>query len=99
MPLVSLWFPFQIMGDIWRAGLPDPERAKTAWLPALWWTCWLIGGVGMKAPAPDLSAQIAPASLVVLAVAAVTLLAIIRKVSNGPVGSPLPAQRVEAAHE
>ena len=38
--------PFQIMGDIWRAGLPDRRRRKTAWLAALWWTCWLLSGVG-----------------------------------------------------
>src|SRR5690242_21013901 len=22
VPIVNIWFPFQIMGDIWRAGLP-----------------------------------------------------------------------------
>jgi uncharacterized protein DUF4328 len=39
VPIVSLWFPFQLMGDIWRAGLPAERRGRTAWLPALWWTC------------------------------------------------------------
>src|SRR6266446_5906774 len=45
VPVVSLWFPFQIMGDIWRAGLPVAQRRRTAWLTALWWTTWLLGGV------------------------------------------------------
>ena len=25
IPIVNIWFPFQIMGDIWRAGLPAPS--------------------------------------------------------------------------
>jgi Domain of unknown function (DUF4328) len=44
VPIVSLWIPFQIMGDIWRAGLPAAQWRKTAWLPVLWWTCWLVSG-------------------------------------------------------
>jgi hypothetical protein len=36
LPVVSLWIPFQIMGDIWRAGLPARKRRNVAWLPALW---------------------------------------------------------------
>jgi len=47
VPIVNLWFPFQIMGDIWRAGLPAELRGETAWLPALWWTCWLLSGLGI----------------------------------------------------
>ena len=25
-PVANLWIPFQIMADIWRAGLPEPAR-------------------------------------------------------------------------
>jgi hypothetical protein len=32
VPIVNLWFPFQIMGDIWRAGLPAWQRRETALL-------------------------------------------------------------------
>jgi hypothetical protein len=28
LPVVSLWIPFQIMGDIWRAGIPARKRRK-----------------------------------------------------------------------
>jgi Domain of unknown function (DUF4328) len=35
VPIVNLWIPFQLMGDIWRAGLPADRRAKTARLPVL----------------------------------------------------------------
>jgi len=90
VPVVGLWFPFQIMGDIWRAGLPTEQRHKTAWLPALWWTTWLFGGFGQRHPWPQLSADTPAASLSLLAASAVTLIAIIRIVSSGPVGSPQP---------
>jgi hypothetical protein len=98
VPIVNLWFPFQIMGDIWRAGLPAEQRGETAWLPALWWTCWLLSGLGIfgagvravnSGSVPHITADTNPASLCFLAVAGVMLIAIVRTVSDGPVGSPL----------
>ena len=96
VPIVNLWFPFQIMGDIWRAGLPAEQRADTAWLPALWWTCWLLSGLGIFGAGVMANAKFVPhiasntntASLCFLAVAGALLIAIIRAVSDGPVGSP-----------
>ena len=96
VPIVNIWFPFQIMGDIWRAGLPAPQRRKTAWLPAVWWTCWLLSGTSFGAramspnsgPVPHISANTQAASLCFLAIAGVVLIAIIRTVSSGPIGSP-----------
>jgi hypothetical protein len=97
VPIVSLWIPFQIMGDIWRAGLPEQQRRKTAWLPALWWICWLLSGLSFGAekmsatsdPAPHIAANTNSASLAFLALAGAMLIAIIQIVSDGPVGSPL----------
>jgi hypothetical protein len=89
-PAASLWIPFQVMGDIWRAGLPAGQRRKTAWLPALWWASWLLAGFGQRQPWPHLSADTGTASLWLLAVSGAILIAIIRVVSNGPVGSPHP---------
>lgn len=98
VPIVNLWFPFQIMGDIWRAGLPAEQRRETAWLPALWWTCWLLSGLGIygagsmsvnSGSVPHITADPNAASLCFLAVAGALLIAIIRTVSDGPVGSPL----------
>jgi hypothetical protein len=98
VPIVNLWFPFQIMGDIWRAGLPAELRGETAWLPALWWTCWLLSGLGIygvgemsvkSGSVPHIAAGTNGASLCFLAVAGAMLIAIIRTVSDGPVGSPL----------
>ena len=98
IPVVNLWFPFQIMGDIWRAGLPAELRGETAWLPALWWTCWLLSGLGIfgartmlvnSGSVPHIAADTNAASLCFLAVAGALLIAIIRAVSDGPVGSPL----------
>ena len=96
VPIVNLWFPFQIMGDIWRAGLPTQRRRKTAWLPALWWTCWLLSGVSVGARAmpansgavPHIAAATQSASLCFLAIAGAMLIPIIRTVSSGPIGSP-----------
>ena len=99
VPFANLWFPFQIMSDIWRAGLPAEQRRETAWLPALWWTCWLLSGLGIfgagvmavnSGSAPHILADTNTGSLCFLAVAGALLIAIIRTVSDGPVGSPLP---------
>jgi len=94
VPIVNLWFPFQLMGDMWRAGLPAERRGRTAWLPAIWWTCWLLSGVsfGMGKSAvpkttPHLAADTLSSSLCALALAGVALIAIILRVSGGPVGS------------
>jgi Domain of unknown function (DUF4328) len=98
VPIVNIWFPFQIMGDIWRAGLPAEQRGETAWLPALWWTSWLLSGLGIfgagvmavnSGLVPHIAADTNSASLCFLAVAGALLIAIIRTVSDGPVGSPL----------
>jgi len=96
IPLVNLWFPFQIMGDIWRAGLRERQRKHGAPLPALWWTCWLASGVtvGMpgdsanSGPSPHLVADTWPWSLVILGITGALLIEIVRRVSIGPVGSP-----------
>jgi hypothetical protein len=37
VPVVNFWFPFQIMVDIWRAGLPEQARTSIAILPGIWW--------------------------------------------------------------
>jgi hypothetical protein len=41
VPVINLWFPFQIMADIWRAGLPAEARANRLILPGIWWACFL----------------------------------------------------------
>jgi Domain of unknown function (DUF4328) len=42
VPVIWFWFPYQIMADIWRAGLPASQRSRPAWLPIGWWGCWLL---------------------------------------------------------
>lgn len=97
VPIVNLWFPFQIMGDIWRAGLPPQQRHKVAWLPALWWTFWLLSGLSIgtrTTSANSLGVHVATdtstVGLCFLAIAGAMLIPIIGIVSYGPVGSPLP---------
>ena len=36
VPVISLWFPFQNISDLWRAA----GRSRP-WWQSLWWLCWL----------------------------------------------------------
>jgi len=95
VPIVSLWIPFQVLGDIWRAGLPADQRKRFAGLPALWWTTWLLSGVTVSARGsepripglPFVAPQTWTLSLFMLAISGIALIEIIWKVSNGPVGT------------
>jgi len=42
-----LWFPYQIMADIWRAGRRPDQRqgAASAALPGVWWALWILAWV------------------------------------------------------
>jgi hypothetical protein len=101
-PPVLLWFPYQIMADIWRAGQPagPRDRPSSAVLPGLWWACWTLAWVTSfqhttRTTASGTSSRYAlnfggtPPSAVFAAAAAIMLIVIIRKVSTGPVGHPL----------
>jgi hypothetical protein len=41
VPVLNLWVPFEIMDDIWRAGLSAQARANRSVLPGIWWGCLL----------------------------------------------------------
>jgi Domain of unknown function (DUF4328) len=47
LPPVFLWFPYQIMADIWRAGMPPDRRtgAANAALPRFWWALWILAWI------------------------------------------------------
>jgi len=90
VPVVNLWIPFQIMVDIWRAGLPEQARTNIAILPGIWWTSllaffWVVfltGPRGPPHPAWYVSAAIYGTG--VLAVIMTALL--VQMVSGGPIG-------------
>ncbi len=95
IPIANLWIPFQVMGDIWRAGLLPPERrSKIAWLPALWWTSWLLteplSPISINTPSSRPTSGLPLPrnwlSLSLLAITGMALIAIIQIVSSGPVG-------------
>ena len=51
VPVVNLWFPYQVVADIHRASDPDldpwdavPRRPTPRWL-LLWWLPWLVASV------------------------------------------------------
>jgi len=99
VPVVWLWFPYQIMADIWRANLPAERRANAARLPGFWWGCWIAGDIfGAIALA---SARAAPGLHTITyvlaglsaAAAAILLIVIVRVITRGPVGrEPAAAQ-------
>ncbi|WP_062356669.1 DUF4328 domain-containing protein [Herbidospora yilanensis] len=40
VPIVSFWFPKQILDDIWRASSPEGRRPGV--LMMIWWILWLV---------------------------------------------------------
>jgi Domain of unknown function (DUF4328) len=99
VPVINLFFPFQIMAGIWRANLPAEQRAKTTWLLGSWWGCWIAGGVSSSVAvisagaAPGLTRIGLAVSHLLTAAAAILLIVIARAISRGPVGrEPVTAQ-------
>jgi hypothetical protein len=86
-PVVNFWFPFRIMVDIWRAGLPEQARTNIALLPGIWWASLL--GVFYV-----LSSHVStrPVHLVSIPIygtgvlAVITTALLVQKVSSGPIG-------------
>ncbi len=94
IPIGNLWIPFQLTGDIWRAGLPPARRTRTAWLPVLWWISRLLltaqlglNEAGTRTGHSWHFPQNWP-GFCLFGIAALTLLVIVEIVSNGPVGEP-----------
>jgi len=97
VPLGNLWIPFQIMRDIWRTGLATDNRSRSVRLLALWWASYLLvkpvslAFPGEPSPWVWYGVLLVPdnwLSLTFFAIAGILLIAIIRTVSSGPVGSP-----------
>lgn len=89
-PVVNFWFPFLIMVDIWRAGLPEQARTKIPILPGMWWASWLaffyllVSDVPTAPPHPAWHVSMPLYGTWVLAAIMTALL--VHKVSSGPVG-------------
>ena len=89
VPVVNFYFPFQVMADIWRAGLPEQARANRAILPGIWWAS-LLAFICLLPYAPAGHAKLVwyvsmPFyGIGVLAVIMTVLL--VQKVSSGPIG-------------
>jgi len=98
VPIGNLWIPFQIMRDIWRAGLAPENRTRTTSLLAWWWASYLLVKPislafqdGRSQRAALYGVLLVPdnwLSLTLFAIAGILLIAIIGTVSNGRVGSP-----------
>ncbi len=90
VPVVNFWFPFWIMVDIWRAGLPEQARTKIAILPGTWWASvlaffyLLLSDVPTGPPHPAWHVSMPLYGTWVLAAIMTALL--VQKVSSGPVG-------------
>jgi hypothetical protein len=90
VPVVNLWLPFQIMADIWRAGLPPEERANRAILPGIWWACLSVGSLlpYVTARSANLAwhADIPIFGKITGVLAAIMTALLVQKVSYGPLG-------------
>src|SRR5262249_17831685 len=98
-----LWFPYQIMADIWRANLPAQRRNRPAVLPGFWWGCWLIGEGffgGIAGASTGAARVVFGLAALVAAAAAILLIVIVRTITQGPVGrepaSALPGPGLQA---
>jgi uncharacterized Tic20 family protein len=89
-PVVNFWFPFQIMVDIWRAGLPEQARANRAILPGIWWTSLLAFFCLLSLHVPTGSAHLVWYTGVPVygtgVLAAIMTALLVQQVSSGPVG-------------
>jgi hypothetical protein len=99
IPVANLWFPYQVMADIWRANLPAERRANRARLPGFWWGCWIAGDIfalialASARTAPGLHSVAYILVALSVAAAAILLIVIVRAITRGPVGrGPAAAQ-------
>jgi hypothetical protein len=42
VPVIFLWFPFQIADDAWRASQPVGRPPRSRGIVISWWSCWLL---------------------------------------------------------
>jgi len=90
VPVVCFWFPFRIMADIWRAGLPEQARTNIAILPGIWWASLLaffcllfsVGPPGPTHPAWYVRMLIYGTGVL----AAIMTALLVQEVSSGPIG-------------
>ena len=89
IPLVNFWFPFQIMADIWRAGLPAEARGKRAILPGIWWASLVAFVCLWSALGPVIHLWYVGIPVRIDGVLTAILTALlVRTVSTGPLGQP-----------
>jgi len=88
VPVVNFYFPYQIMADIWRAGLPDEERENPATLPGIWWASllafFLLSALAAD-PANRNSYLVVPVKITAVLTDIMTAL-LVQRVSGGPLG-------------
>lgn len=82
VPIVSLWFPFQIVDDVRRATAKGETRPS----PALWWAAWLIANWAPQIPMRDDGGLLVTSrdavSVVAMVVACVTWISIVRGITR-----------------
>jgi uncharacterized membrane protein YtjA (UPF0391 family) len=97
VPVVNFYFPYQIMADIWRAGLPDEERANPPRLPRTWWACWLaffLLSALAGDPGNKTSYLVVPVKIAAVLTDIMTAL-LVQRVSNGPLGKARQEARTD----
>jgi len=94
VPVIFLWFPYQAVADIWRAGQRPERPAASPWPVLAWWACWLLAwvtGFQYTKKTGSIHASVGlystDGSRIALAVAAILLILIVRTVSASPLGA------------
>jgi hypothetical protein len=81
VPVVFLWFPYQVVRDTRNAVVPVGERRARL---GLWWTCWLLFGLTAYSPAPaDLEVIVRSVAALALLLAFVQWIRIVREITRG----------------
>jgi hypothetical protein len=81
VPVVFLWFPYQVVRDIRNAVVPAGERRARL---GLWWTCWLLFGLTAYSPASaDLEVLVRSVAALTVLFAFVQWIRIVREITRG----------------
>ncbi|MEU2199373.1 DUF4328 domain-containing protein [Isoptericola sp. NPDC019482] len=89
VPVVSLWFPFQVVRDVRAAAVGGRAPSRLGW----WWACWLVGlwasnqaafsSLGLAARDPETIPVFEGLATVAVAAGAVLWTGLVREITAG----------------
>ncbi|MFD6134934.1 DUF4328 domain-containing protein [Isoptericola sp. NPDC060257] len=89
VPVVSLWFPFQVVRDVRAAAVGGRTPSRLGW----WWACWLVGlwasnqaafsSLGLAARDPETVPVFEGLATVAVVAGAVLWIGLVREITGG----------------